>query len=101
MTQARATAAEVMGSEVRNSGLPGRSLHHMPNGLGRDVVPPDHAVSADSAKNEAGRNRGSLRPDIHRLFDPTRHRNRSDVFALADQIGHDPVLLPHLQIFSM
>src|ERR1035441_2704907 len=78
MTQARATAAEVMRSEVRNSGVPGRSLHHMPNGLGRDVVPPDRAVSADSAKDEAGRNSGGVRPGIHRLFDPTRHRNRSD-----------------------
>src|ERR1019366_4966219 len=73
----------------------------MPNGLGRDVVPRDRPVSAYSAKDEAGRNPGSLRPCIHRLFDPTRHRNRSDMFALADQIGHDPVLLPDLKIFSM
>src|ERR1017187_10004289 len=101
MTQARTTAAEVMGSEVRDSGVPGRSLHHMPNGLGRDVVPPNPAVSADSAEDEAGRNPGGLCPGIHRLFDPTRHRNRSDVLALADQISHDPVLLPDLKIFSM
>jgi len=69
--------------------------------LGVMWSPQTPAVSADSAEDEAGRNPGGLRPGVHRLFDPTRHRNRSDVFALADQIGHDPVLLPDLKIFSM
>jgi len=91
MTWARATAAEVMGSEVPDSGVPGRALHDMPN----------RAVSTDSAKDGAGRNPGSLHPNIYGPFDPTRHRNGSDVFALAYPIGHAPVLLPDLKIFRM
>jgi len=45
-----AAAAEVMGSEVRDSSAQCCSLHNMPNAFGRDVVPPDRAGSADSAK---------------------------------------------------
>jgi hypothetical protein len=86
MTQARATPAKIMGSELRSSSAPGRSLHNVPNGFGRDVVAPERAGSADSAKNEAGRYPRRLRPFVHRPFDPARHGNRSDVLSLTSQV---------------
>jgi len=101
MAQARAAAAEVMGSEVRDSSAQCCSLHNMPNGFGRDVVPPDRAGSADSAKDEAGLYPGSLCPVIYRALDPARHRNRSDVFAFPDQVGYNPVFLSDLKVVSL
>jgi hypothetical protein len=65
VTQPRATPAKIMGSEaevpvkgtrqVRDSSTQCRSLHNMLNGFGHDVVPPNRAGSADSAKDEACR----------------------------------------------
>jgi hypothetical protein len=78
MTEAGTTAAEVMGSEVRDSDLPGRTFHHVPYGFGCDVVPPELAVSAHSAKDEAGRYPRNLCPVIYGAFHPLRHLNRSD-----------------------
>jgi hypothetical protein len=41
MAQARATPAKIVGSKIRDSSPQCRSLHHMPNGFGRDVVAPE------------------------------------------------------------
>src|SRR5208283_3142790 len=98
VTQPRATPTKVMRSEVRNSCAPGRSLHYVPDGFGGDAIAPDRSASADSTKDEASRYPRSLRPVIHCPFDPPRHRNRSDVLALPDQVGHNPVLLPDLEV---
>ena len=84
-----------------NSGAPGRPLHHMPYGFGRDVIPLNRAASADSAKDDPGCHTRSLRPVIHRPFDPAQHRNPSDVFALPDQVGHNPVFLPDLEVVGL
>src|ERR1700691_2410749 len=97
MAQARATAAEVMGSEICDSGPPGSPLHNMPNGFRCDVLPPDRASSANSAEDKTGRHPGSLCPAIDRAFHPVRHRNRSHVLTLPDQVGHNPVLLTDLK----
>jgi hypothetical protein len=70
----------------------------MPNGFGRDAVSPNRAGSADSPKDESGRYPAGLHPVIYRPFDPARHRYRSDVLALPDQIGHNPVLFPDLEV---
>jgi hypothetical protein len=94
VTQPRAAPAEVVRRQVRNSCAPGCALHHVPYGFGGDVVAPDGSASADSAKDEAGRYPRDLHPVIHRAFDPPRHWNRSDVFAISDQVGHNPVFLP-------
>jgi hypothetical protein len=98
VTQPRSTSTEVVTSKLRYSGAPVRSLHHTPYGLGNNVVSPDRAGSADSAKDEAGRYHCGLHPVIHRPFDPARHRYRSDVLALPDEIRHNPVFLPDLEV---
>jgi hypothetical protein len=98
MTEAGTPAAEVMGSEVRDSDSPGRTFHHVPYGFGCEVVPPELAVSAHSAKDETCRYPRNLCPVIYGAFHPLRHRNRSDVRALPDQIGHNPVFLPDLKV---
>ena len=90
-----------MGSEVRGSSAQGGSLHNMPNGFGRDVFPPDRTGAANSAKDEACRYLRGMRPVIHRTVYPARHRHRSDVPTLPDQIGHNPVLLPDLEVVEL
>ena len=98
VTQPRATATEVVRSELRNSSAASRSLHHMPYGFRCNVLSPDCAGSADRAKDEAGVYPRGLHPVIHRMFYPSRHRYGSDVLALSNEIRYDPMLLPDLDI---
>jgi len=70
-------AAEVMGSEICDSGPPGSPLHNVPNGFRCDVLPPDRASSANSAEDKIGRDSGSPGPAIDRAFHPVRHWNRA------------------------
>src|ERR1700689_2748082 len=101
MAQARATAAEVMGSEICDSGPPGGPLHHVPNGFRCDVLPPDRASSANSAEDKIGRDSGSPGPAIDRAFHPVRHGNRSNVLPLPDQVGDNPVFLTDLKVVDL
>ena len=84
--------------DFRASGSP---FHHMPYGFGGDMVTPDRAASADTAKYEASSDPCSLHPGIHCPLDPARHRNRSDVLALPDSIGHNPVFLSDLKVVGL
>ena len=98
MTQAGATAAEVVRSQVCDVGAPGRALNNMPYRFRRDMFAPDRPGSADRPKDEPGRYSGSVHPVIHRAFHPVWHWNRSDVLAFANQVGYNPVVLPDLQV---
>jgi len=69
--------------------------------LGVMWLPQIAPLLPDSAKDEAGCYRRSLRPVIHRPLHPAWHWNRSDVLALADQVGHNPVLLPGLDVVEL
>jgi hypothetical protein len=99
--QARATAAEVMGSEICDSGPPGSPLHNVPNGFRCDVLPPDRASSASSAEDKIGRDSGSPGPAIDCAFHPVRHWNRSNVLPLPDQVGDNPVFLTDLKVVDL
>jgi hypothetical protein len=87
-----------MGREGRNTGASGRSLHNVPNRLRCDVFSPNLAGSDDGAEDEAGGYPRSFCAVVHRAFHPVWLRNRSNMFALANQVGDHPNLLPDLQV---
>ena len=101
VTQPGAAPAEVMRCELCDPSASGRPLHHVPYCFWGDVVTPDRAASADSAKDEAGPYLRCLRRVIYRPFNPAWPRNSSDVLALADQIGHNPVFFPDLKVVKL
>jgi len=72
----------------------------MPYRLRRDALTPNGASSIDAPENDSILGAGGCDPVVNRGLRPGRNRDCSDVFALADQVGDYPAVLPELNIFK-
>ena len=75
-------------------------LHHSPDNLGAETGTPDPSGLIDGAKESSSGDSRSPHPAVDSSFHPIRDRNGSDVSALADKIGNDPVLFPLLEVLN-
>ena len=57
-------------------------------------------MTAHRAENPARRHLRQISPSIDCLLDPSRHRNRTDMTAFANQVYDGPMSLPNLQILN-
>ena len=74
--------------------------HHVPNDVLRDSLSPRRPMSADGAEDSARGHLRGLSPSIDCILDPSRHRNGTDMTALADQVHDGPMSLSDLQILN-
>jgi hypothetical protein len=87
--------AKVMGSEVLDSDLPGRLLHHRPH---RPVTQARSHLAAfrDTPQESPLFDVGGRHPGIDALFDPERDGDRSDAPSLAFEVSQHPAVFPEL-----
>src|SRR5579862_1865525 len=76
-------------------------LHHVPHNILRDAFSPYLSRPGDGPEDPSLRNPGCSYPLIERCFDPVWNRNGTDMAALADQVHHCPVSLPHLDLIQL
>jgi len=90
---------------VRCNMLQARSLaarlHDVPNNILRDAFSPYLSRPGDGPEDPSLRNPGCSYPLIERRFDPVWNGHGTDVAALADQVHHCPVPLPHLDLIQL
>ena len=72
----------------------------VPNDVLGDTFTPRRSMAAHRAENPARRYLRQISPSIDCLLDPSRHRNRADMTAFANQVYDGPMSLPDLQIFN-
>jgi hypothetical protein len=98
MTQARTSAAKIVGCQIAYAGLPGAPLHRIPDHVGCDASflslspfqnPPEYFSLAHSRMAE---------PGIEKLLAPRRYRYRSQPFSFPNQIDNDPTTIPRLEL---
>jgi len=72
----------------------------VPNDILGDSLTPRRPMAAHRAENSARRYLRQISPSIDCLLDPSRHRNRTDMTAFANQVYDGPMSLPDLQILN-
>jgi len=72
----------------------------VPNDILGDPLTPRRPMAAHRAANSARRYLRQISPSIDCLLDPSRHRNRTDMTAFANQVYDGPMSLPDLQILN-
>ena len=84
MAESRTCTAEIVRSEVLDSGLASRSFDDVPNCFRRDAFSPHRPESVHSAKDWTLVGTGCTSPIIHGPLRPRRHRNGANMFSFAD-----------------
>ena len=72
----------------------------VPNDILGDPFTPRRPVPANRAEDSARPYLRQISPSIDCLLDPSRHRNRTDMTAFANQVYDGPMSLPDLQILN-
>ena len=72
----------------------------VPNDILGDPLTPRRSMAAHCAENPARRYLRQVSPSIDCLLDPSRHRNRTDMTAFANQVYDGPMSLPNLQVLN-
>jgi len=98
VAEPRARSAEVMGREFGNARFPREFLHHMPNGLLRNLFSPNSTCPVDSPEQPSTANTGGREPIIQELSHPAGQWDCADMTGFADQIHDRPVLLSLLKV---
>ena len=98
MTQLGTGPPQVVGCDMLQARSPTAGPDHVPHHILRNALAPYLARPGDCPKDLSFGNAGGCRPLIERGFDPLWDRHGADVAALADQVHHRPVPLPHLDV---
>jgi hypothetical protein len=98
MTQASASAPQIMGSDTGQITLTARRRHHWPDHFWTEPVWGNPTGLVDCTKDRSGGHGGSTQPRLNGGPNPIRNWNSSDVAALSDQIRKHPVLLSPLKV---
>ncbi len=98
MTQLRTRPPQVVGCDVLQARSPTAGPDHVPHHILRDALAPYLARPGDCPKDLSFGDPCGYRPLIERGFDPFWDGRGADVAALADQVHHRPVPLPHLDV---
>jgi hypothetical protein len=72
----------------------------VPNDVLGDPFTPRRSMAAHRTENSARPHLRQISPSIDCLLHPSRHRNRTDMTAFANQVHDGPVSLPDLQILN-
>jgi hypothetical protein len=72
----------------------------VPNNILGDPLTPRRSMAAHRTENPARRYICQISPSIDCLLDPSRHRNRTDMTAFANQVYDGPMSLPNLQMLN-
>jgi hypothetical protein len=100
MTEFCAGAPEIVWSE-RIQWHPLSTLSNdIPNDIVRDPFTPRRPMPIHRAEDSARPNLRQISPSIDCLLDPSRHRNRADMTAFANQVYDGSVSLPDLQVLN-
>src|ERR1035437_1647402 len=90
---------------MRSDMLQARSLAADPDYVRHDILrnafPPYLSRPGDGSKDPSLPDPGCGRPLIEGGFDPFWNGDGTDVAALADQVHHCPVTLPHLDLIQL
>ena len=97
-TELRAGTAQVMSAEVLDSNLFRSFGNHGPNCPVAQALY-DLAALADGPKEPAFLDPGCGLPGDDAVLDPVRDRYGADAPAFAGEVGDDPAVLPHLDVF--
>ncbi len=98
VTEPGASPPKIMGSKFVDPCSRRILFDHVPDYLLAQPVTPNRASTGDPAKDPAAGNSGSMQPIVNEFLHPVRHRNRSNVSGLADQVNDGPVVLALLQM---
>jgi hypothetical protein len=90
MAESCARTAQIVWSEVLNSGLASRGFDDMPDCFRRDSFSPYLSESAYSAKDWTLVGTGCASPIIHGSLRPRGHRNGANMFPFADYVRQNP-----------
>src|ERR1700728_2111795 len=89
-----------MWSKAHQPAISGHLFNDRPDRLGRKPFPQAPPALLMARKQRTGSDSGWAGPVIDSILHPTRHRNGSDVTALAMQIRDHPVSFAKLNIFD-
>ena len=87
-----------MRRQLIDSRLRGELTDDMPDNFLGHTFTPDPPRSVHTAEQPAGSNSRAGQPNVQVLLNPVRHRHRSYVTALSDEIDNGPVLFSLLQV---
>ena len=96
--QTGASPTKVIRVQVFNGCPSGTFLNDVPYDALRHAVSPGLACAAHAPKHAALAHASGYKPGIDGALDPIRNRHRPNILGLADQIDHDPVVLPPLKM---
>jgi hypothetical protein len=98
MAEFCAGSPKIVGSKMVQLHPLSAPSNDVPNDVLGDTFTPRRSMAAHRTKNSARRYLRQISPSIDCLLDPSRHRNRTDMTAFANQVYDGPVSLPNLQI---
>jgi len=96
VAETSAGAPKIVRCKLLDAGASRRRAHDIPEHLGRHAVSPHPPGLVDGAEDRAVGDGSRRRPRVHGALHPSWNRDGSDMSALANQIGDDPMLLPPL-----
>ena len=95
VAQLRTGSPQVMRRNMLQARSLAATLDYVPHDILRDAFSPHLSRSGDPSKDPSLCDLGCYYPLIECRFDPLWNGHRADVAALADQVYHRPVPLPH------
>jgi hypothetical protein len=78
---------------------PSTVSNYMPDEVLGDAGSPGSSMPTDGSEDPSGSHRRSCSPPVDSTLNPSRHRDRANVIALADKIRNCPMSLPNLDVF--
>jgi hypothetical protein len=100
VAQLRTSSPQVMRRNMLQARSLAATLDYVPHDILRDAFSPHLSRSGNGSKDPSFRDLGCYDPLIECCFDPSWNGHRADVAALADQVHHCPVALPHLHFIQ-
>jgi hypothetical protein len=100
MAQFCAGSPKIVWSEMVQLHSLSATSNDVPDDIFGNPVTPRRPMAAHRSENSARRYLRQISPSIDCLLDPSRHRNRTDMTAIANQVYDGPVSLPDLQILN-
>jgi hypothetical protein len=100
MAEFFAGSPEIVWSEMVQLNPLSAPSNDVPDDILGDPLTPRCPMAAHRAENSARRYLRQKSPSINCLLAPSRHRNRTDMTAFANQVYDGPMSLPDLQILD-
>lgn len=101
VTQFRTSSSQIMRCDVLQAGSLAAGSDHVPDNVLRDALGPYLSFPRHRSEDFALTNACDSNPLVERGFHACRDGNSTNVPALANEIDHGPMSLPHLDVVQV